>query len=205
MKAHLVPTLYLCTSMIGLYWAGYYTLLGMYGIKLSVRIVVIFLGALLLGAGAFMQWALPRKWTLSLLIVGSSAVAAYWIVPSLRNLLNDLPAYIFLCVLIICVGGILSGTGEMLQSVFPRTWHQLIPIVGSSLMGSFFVTAIATAILYDPSQVIPAFDPLPSLDDLLFIFTVVFVVSSLVFALRAGVRALQLKRLSDSMSVAGGE
>ena len=193
MKAHIAPTLYLCTAMVGLYWAGYYTMLGMYDIKLPVRIVVIFLGSLLLGAGAFMQWTLPRKWTLSLLIVGMSTMAAYWMILSFRNLLRDLPAYIFLCILIICVGGILAGTGEILKSVFPRTWHQLIPIVGSGLLGSFFVAAT----LYDPSQLIPAFDPLPSLDDLLLLITVVFIVSSLVFAVRVGARALKQKGPSD--------
>lgn len=179
--------------MLGLYWAGYYTMLGMYGLKFSVWHVVIFLGALLLGAGPFMQWALPRKWTLSLLIVGSSTMAAHWNFLSFRYLINDLPAYIFLCILIICVGGILSGTGEILKSVLPRTWHQLIPIVGSGLLGSFFVTGA----VFNWSRFSRIFDSLPSLTDLLVITSVVFVVSSLVFALKAGVRALKEETPSD--------
>ena len=193
MKANAGPILYLCTAMTGLYWAGYYTLLGMYGLKFSVWIVLIFLGALLLGAGAFMQWGLPRKWTLSLLIVGSSAMAAYWIIPSFRYLLNDLPDYIFLSLLIICVGGILSGTGEMLQSFFPRTWHLLIPIVGSCLLGSFFVTVA----VFNLSRFIPTFDSLPSSSNVVAMLTVASVIASLILALRAGVRALKQKTPSD--------
>ena len=189
MKAHIAPTLYLCTSMIGFFWAGYYTMLGIWGATFPVRITVIFLGALLLGAGAFMQWALPRKWTLSLLIVGSSAMAAYWIVPSL----HDLPVYIGVCIVIVFFGAILAGATELLQWALPRRDQHLLPIVGSCLLGSFFVTAI----LYDPSQLIPAFDSLPSLDDLRLMITVVSVVASLVLALRAGVHALKQKKPSE--------
>lgn len=175
--------------MMGLYWAGYYTMLGMYGLKFSVWIVVIFLGALLLGAGAFMQWALPRKWTLSLLIAGSSTMAAYWEILSFRYLLNDLPDYIFLCILIICVGGILSGTGEMLKWAVPRRWQQLVPLVGSLTMASFFVTAT----LGNLTRFIAAFDSLPSSSTLAAMITDILVVTSLAVALKRNVSSLRKK------------
>ena len=188
MKAHTRPTLFLCTSMMGLYWAGYYTMLGIWGLKFSVWNVVIFLGALLLGAGAFREWALPREWALSLLFVGSSAMIAYWMIPSL----HALPDYIGYCILIVFFGAILSGASELLQWVLPRRWQHLLPVVGSLMMASFFVPAA----LYNLSRFIPAFDSLPSLSSLLPTITVVFVVSSLVLALKAMWHAFHQSRLS---------
>ena len=189
MKAHTRPTLYLCTSMMGLYWAGYYTMLGMYGLKFSVWIVVVFLGALLLGAGAFIEWALRREWTLSLLIVGSSAMTVYWMVPSLHGL----PDYFGVCIAMVFFGAILSGASEMLQWALLRTWQHLLPVVGSLMMASFFVTAT----LYNLSRFIPAFDSLPSSSSLLVMITVVFVVTSLFLALKATWHVSDQNGLSD--------
>ena len=134
MKGHIVSTLYLCTSMLGLYWTSYYTMLGIWGLAFSVWHIVVFSGAILLGAGAFMQWTLPRRWTLGLLIIGSCAMAAYWMVP----FLHDLPGYIGVCIVVAFFGAILLSASKILQWALPRRWTRLLPIAGSCVMASFF-------------------------------------------------------------------
>ena len=180
-NGHIAPVAYLCAAMIGLFWLGISAVHNLSSLIMSVGFGVTFLGALLLGACAFKQWALPGKWTLGLLIVGSSGMTSFWMIPSLNPPLS----YIGLLIIIIFIVGILSGLSEMLQWVLPRTWQQRLPIVGSCMMVSLFLPiASAPYILILWSFVLSS--PIMAI-------TIGLVVASLILALRRRVLALKAK------------
>ena len=77
----------------------------------------------------------------------------------------------------------------MLKWAVPRRWQQLVPMVGSCVMASFFVTAT----LYNLSRFIAAFVSLPSSSTLAVMITDILVVTSLAVALKSNVSSLRKK------------
>ena len=116
-------------------------------------------------------------------------MAAYWMVP----FLHDLPGYIGVCIVVAFFGAILLSASKILQWALPRRWTRLLPIAGSCVMASFFVTGT----LGNLSRFIAAFDSLPSLRTIAALITVVFVVTSLIVALKANVTSLRKKQTAQ--------
>jgi hypothetical protein len=76
---HIIGLLYLATALTGFYWSIYLTLTGLYGLPVSRWYIVIFIGAVVLLAGALLWWVSTSPWTRLLPIIGSVLLCCYFV------------------------------------------------------------------------------------------------------------------------------
>jgi hypothetical protein len=76
---HVIGLLYLATAGVGLYWAVYLTLTGLYGLPFSRWYVVLLIGGLVLLIGAILWWTSSSEWTRWFPIIGSVLLASYFV------------------------------------------------------------------------------------------------------------------------------
>jgi hypothetical protein len=75
-----VTGLYLADCAVGLYWAVYLTLTGLYGVPFSKWYWIIFLGSGTLLVGTILRWTsfvVPALW---LCLVGAFVLASYFVI-----------------------------------------------------------------------------------------------------------------------------
>lgn len=103
MMKHVIGLLYLITAFIGLRWAVYLAMTGLYGVPFSPWVLVVLIGGLLLLVGAILWWSSSKSWTQWLPILGSLLLATYFL-PGLVTLVVQSRVDLisaFACVLVI--------------------------------------------------------------------------------------------------------
>jgi hypothetical protein len=83
---HLIGALYFVTGLVGLTWAWYMHAMGLYGAPFTGWNVILYAGSVVLTLGAVLWWITNREWTRWLPLIGSGALAAYFLPAFVTNL-----------------------------------------------------------------------------------------------------------------------
>ncbi len=76
---HVISLVYSATALVGLYFAVYLAMTGLYGVPFSLWYIVIFVGAVLMLIGVLLWWASTSQWTRWFPVAGSFLLAAYFV------------------------------------------------------------------------------------------------------------------------------
>lgn len=116
---YLIGLLYLLTALVGLYWSVYLAMTGLYGVPFSPWYVVIFVGSLVLLAGAVFWCVSTSEWTRWMPIIGSVLLSMYF-VPAIIAVLRD-GGFTQPTKLLIRVGVVALVIASLLVSIANRT------------------------------------------------------------------------------------